>query len=442
LAARGVTVDDAQRYALLREVASGLGFLHNHGVCVGDISPKNLLFALAPPEVVYFIDCDAMRINGVSALPQVETPGWEVPAGEELATIYSDNYKLGLLALRRLAGDQDTENLQYLPAATPVMLRQIIIDTLTNPPAQRPLPEAWTFVLRHAIEDAQHRVKTAAPVPAPLPAPAVPIVHSRPTTSPPTERPKKSAPASKPTAAQAKPAARPATIPPTRGTRTSSKVKIWGPPAAAALAVVVAIVVVAVRSATNAPVKEAALPGLLLSPDQLNSTLSTTGVTAGGIETTMDTGASVSDEACRPLDGAAEAPAYATSGWSAMRGQPATNHQSVAVDQNVVLFPAAGKASAFYAASAEGWAACAGKTYTATTSDTHAVVAVGAISDDNGTLSYSYTTTVGGAAPLSGQRALVVANNVVVDVWALSHTPSGAAVAVAHQIAAKVTAMQ
>ena len=71
LAARGITLDDVQRFTLLREVASGLAFLHKHSVCVGDISPKNLLFSLTPHEAVYFIDCDAMSINGVSALPQV-----------------------------------------------------------------------------------------------------------------------------------------------------------------------------------------------------------------------------------------------------------------------------------------------------------------------------------------------------------------------------------
>src|ERR1700753_4170627 len=39
LAARGINLDDAQRVTLLREVASGLAFLHKHGVCVGDTSP-------------------------------------------------------------------------------------------------------------------------------------------------------------------------------------------------------------------------------------------------------------------------------------------------------------------------------------------------------------------------------------------------------------------
>jgi serine/threonine protein kinase len=121
LAARGVSIDDAQRYALLRETASGLAFLHKHGVCVGDISPKNLLYSLTPREAVYLIDCDAMRINGVSALTQVETPGWQIPTGEELATVYSDTYKLGLLALRLLAGDHDTTNPANLSANHPVV---------------------------------------------------------------------------------------------------------------------------------------------------------------------------------------------------------------------------------------------------------------------------------------------------------------------------------
>ena len=188
LAARGIDIDDAQRYSLLREVASGLAFLHKHGVCVGDISPKNLLFSLTPHAAAYFIDCDAMRINSVSALAQMETPDWETPSGEELATIYSDAYKLGLLALRLLAGDHDTKNLQHIPSTAPGLLRQIITDTLSKAPQQRPLPEAWTYVLGHAIEQAQHQRKTATPTstPASVPPlpPPTPIVHSRPSSRP------------------------------------------------------------------------------------------------------------------------------------------------------------------------------------------------------------------------------------------------------------------
>ena len=184
LVARGITINDAQRYSLLREVASGLAFLHKHDVCVGDISPKNLLFSLIPHEAAYFIDCDAMRINSTSVLPQVETPGWQGPAGEELATVYTDTYKLGLLALRLIAGDHDTTNPAHIPSTTPGMLRQIITDTLTNQPQQRPLPEAWTYVLGNAIETAQHNQKIAATAQpsAPLEPPPTPVVHSRPSS--------------------------------------------------------------------------------------------------------------------------------------------------------------------------------------------------------------------------------------------------------------------
>jgi serine/threonine protein kinase len=196
LDARGIEIDDVQRYSLLREVASGLTFLHKHGVCVGDISPKNLFFSLTPHEAVYFIDCDAMRLHGDSALAQLQTPGWETPAGEELATVYSDTYKLGLLALRLLGGDQTITRSQYIPLMTPAMLRQIIIDTLNNPSQQRPLPEAWTYVLGHAIEAVQHRRRIAVAPPvstAPIPPPT-PTVHAR----PPAKDPKRPTPSTRP----------------------------------------------------------------------------------------------------------------------------------------------------------------------------------------------------------------------------------------------------
>jgi eukaryotic-like serine/threonine-protein kinase len=184
LAQRGITLTEEQRYALLREVASALVFLHQHGVCVGDISPKNLLFSLNPSPAVYFIDCDAMRVGGVSILPQLETPGWAVPdGGEELATPHSDTYKLGLLALRLLAGDQDTRNPNLLPSTTPAILRQLIADVLTHQPDKRPPPIAWTHVLGRAIEEARSRptaypatVQTVAPASPILPVPPIPWV--------------------------------------------------------------------------------------------------------------------------------------------------------------------------------------------------------------------------------------------------------------------------
>ncbi|MGB6209542.1 protein kinase domain-containing protein [Mycobacterium sp.] len=248
LAARGINIDDAQRYSLLREVASELAFMHKHGVCVGDISPKNLLFALSPHEAAYFIDCDAMRINGVSALPQVETPGWEAPPGEDLATIYSDTYKLGLLSLRLLAGDHDTKNLQHMPSTTPGLLRQIITDTLTNPPHQRPLPEAWTYVLGHAIEHARHHQKAAAATPVSVApdAPPTPILHSRPPVGPSRPPP----PPPPPVAHSRPPVSVPRTAPPPPNAPRRMSGAVWAAVITGA-AVIIAVVAIAVAIATS-----------------------------------------------------------------------------------------------------------------------------------------------------------------------------------------------
>jgi serine/threonine protein kinase len=242
LAARGIDISATQRYTLLRELASGLAFLHKHGVCVGDISPKNLLFSLSPHEAVYFIDCDAMRINGVSVQRQVETPGWEAPAGEELATIYSDTYKLGLTALRLLVGDHDTTNPRHLPPTAPDLVRQIITDTLANQPRSRPLPEAWTYVMGHAIEYAQHRQKTAAAAPvdvAPA-APPTPIVHSRPTSRPSAPPPSPAVPSRVPAPAGA--------AAPRQGASSS---KLWAGIALAATVLITAVVMIIVTLASS-----------------------------------------------------------------------------------------------------------------------------------------------------------------------------------------------
>ncbi len=178
VAARGIDLSDHQRYALLHEIASALTFLHHHGICVGDISPKNLLFSLIPVPAVYFVDCDTMRVNGISVLPQVETPGWEVPRGEELGTAYSDTYKLGVLALRLLAGDQDSKSADLIPPTTPYSLRRIITDTLYKEPDRRPLPPAWTYILDEVLEESEPQGPPAAPM---LAAPAHPVKTSRPT---------------------------------------------------------------------------------------------------------------------------------------------------------------------------------------------------------------------------------------------------------------------
>ncbi|TSD93428.1 hypothetical protein FOS14_23025 [Skermania sp. ID1734] len=163
IARRGIPLTHRLRFELLAEVAQALAVFHSHKVSVGDLSPKNLLFAIEPVARVYFIDCDAMRLDGRSAGHQLETPGWEVRAvasAEELATPSSDAYKLALLSLRLLAGDQSTRDPDRLPPWVPADVRDLIHRGLDPLAPARPDVASWETPLRVAALSAS----TSGPV--------------------------------------------------------------------------------------------------------------------------------------------------------------------------------------------------------------------------------------------------------------------------------------
>ena len=159
LAARGFVVHDRLRLELLRDTAAALAMLHRRGIAVGDISPNNLLFSTVSRPRCYFIDCDTMRLDGHCVLPLAETPEWDVPAlpgadrptrGDLLATPESDAYKLGLLAIRLFAGDQQVRD----PAAAthlPASVLQLARRSLDADPARRVPPERWVPALDAAL---------------------------------------------------------------------------------------------------------------------------------------------------------------------------------------------------------------------------------------------------------------------------------------------------
>ncbi len=198
------------------------------------------------------------------------------------------------------------------------------------------------------------------------------------------------------------------------------------------------------------PVAEAALAGLFLSPDQISTAMGTTGMTItdtfekGGADTSAD----VSDKACLPMVSPAQTTVYPL--WRAVRGQvlaPAPSSTTHFVMQFVVMLSSAHDADAFFTASAQQWPACANRQYTlAVTGKPDQVWTVGPVSNINGTLSATKTGAGGDSSwtwhRTTCQRALTVANNVVVDVRTCSENQSDAqsnsAVDIAHQIAARV----
>ena len=145
----GLAVSDRHRLLLLADLAAALDRLHRFGVTVGDVSPKNLLFSLAPEPACFLIDCDAMRLHGATVLPQAETPDWQVPPGEELATRASDVHKLALLAVRIFARDQTATDPTALATISPA-LGNLARASLDPDPGRRPTAAAWAEQLASA----------------------------------------------------------------------------------------------------------------------------------------------------------------------------------------------------------------------------------------------------------------------------------------------------
>ena len=225
----------------------------------------------------------------------------------------------------------------------------------------------------------------------------------------------------------------------------------------------------ATTTQSKPPLAQAALANLLLTPAEIDSALGVTGSQkVDSIDRLMDltfdkgwpNGYKFPDE-CLYTFGPYQASSYAGSGDTAVQGEtdgtfpPPENDPDIVVAQVVVLFPSGDQARAFFTSSSQRWAACANREVT--TPGTviaggpdmpdipipEAVVKVGPVSNDDGVLSYTVTTTpsTGGTTTSQNcQRVLTVRNNVVIDAEACRNKDlaGGVAVNVANLIAGKV----
>ncbi len=223
------------------------------------------------------------------------------------------------------------------------------------------------------------------------------------------------------------------------------------PTAALAAAVLCASVVGCASSIGNAqsptptltmiprPLVERELTGLLLTVDQVNEEMGTTGMAVTSQQDAMsDNSFTMAPPECLAIDGAAEAPVYADSGYWAERDQSLNNGDNFThyLKQAVVLFPTIEKAGEFFNASAERWPAC--REYTHTQSETKWTV--GQISDVGGTLSVIASQQDAAAPGWGCGRALTHRNNIIVDVNTCSADPADSAVRIAIRLADNVTA--
>ena len=149
----GISISDRDRLNLLANLGDTISRMHALGIVVGDLSPKNLLFNFRSYSGCFLIDCDAISLRGESALQQVDTPGWEIPTGEEKGTEASDAYKFGLLAIRLFARDQDSRDVSAVAALSPELGRLAQFSQDSNP-LNRPGPGAWVGAIQSAAASA------------------------------------------------------------------------------------------------------------------------------------------------------------------------------------------------------------------------------------------------------------------------------------------------
>ena len=188
---RGLPTDAPFRLKFLRDAALTLALFHKLGIAVGDMSPNNMLFSRTHRPHCFFLDCDAMRLDGESVLAQAETVDWQV-TGEELATPASDTFKLGLLAVLLFAADQQASN----PRVVPQRLRRWTLASLAEDPATREPVLALLRPLERELREAGKRAARAAVTPTvvlpPQPEPEpeqVRMVHLTPPQRTPARRP-------------------------------------------------------------------------------------------------------------------------------------------------------------------------------------------------------------------------------------------------------------
>jgi DNA-binding helix-hairpin-helix protein with protein kinase domain len=146
-------VDHLDALALVFDLAQSIAMLHKHGVIIGDLSGKNLLWTNSPSLQVMIIDNDSFRLTGTGGVASPkQSPDWDDPflVGKPTSQ-ESDIYKLGLAAFRAIwsSGTDrptfDTKDLTTRLDGIPETVMDVVWDSLRA--EGRPTAADWVSVL-------------------------------------------------------------------------------------------------------------------------------------------------------------------------------------------------------------------------------------------------------------------------------------------------------
>ncbi|MCV7103073.1 serine/threonine-protein kinase PknH/PknJ [Mycobacterium palustre] len=171
------------------------------------------------------------------------------------------------------------------------------------------------------------------------------------------------------------------------------------------------------------PISADHLSSLLLDPSEVNAVMGSSSMTPGKPITSMDSSsATLSLPNCQGALYTSQDPVYAGTGYTGISGlvssEPGDNYDHW-VNQAVVAFPSADKAKAFVQTSADKWKACVGKTVTV---NNKGKTFRWTFAQINGSPpKFTVIDTQEGADGWECQRAMGLANNVVIDVNACGY---------------------
>jgi serine/threonine kinase PknH len=182
------------------------------------------------------------------------------------------------------------------------------------------------------------------------------------------------------------------------------------------------------------------LSGLLLTQSDINSVMGASSIEPSKPITSMDTsGVTVAPSDCQGALYTSQEPVYGGTGYTGVSAlvsaEPGDNNDHW-VNQAVVLFPSVDKAKSFLQSADDKWKSCAGRTVTVTNKSKTYRWTFSQINGEPPKI--AMLDTQEGADGWECQRALSLANNVIVDINACGYKITDQGSQIADKIVAKV----
>jgi serine/threonine-protein kinase len=473
--------------AIITQIASALDAAHAAGVMHRDVKPQNIL--VTADDFAYLVDFGIASATTDERLTPLGTAvgTWKYMAPERFSdaevTYRADIYALACVLFECLTGSPP-----YRADSAGVLISAHLTDPIPAPSQHRPdIPDAFDAVIargmakrpedryasagdlalaakqalsspdrdraativRRSQEAAlptvggpDPRLNTAPAPPAPPPPPYQPAFHTPPPAPP-------GAPYYQGGNANwGGPPPQFANTTPWGPPPLKPRRRVW--PVLAAVAAVLVLIVGGVsiwllirpepEPPTAAPLEADRLSGLLLAPSDINTVMGASTMQPGKpITSTDNPSVTVSTPDCQGALYTTQDPVYTGTGYTSVSGlissEPGDKHDHW-VNQAVVLFPSPDKAKSFLQNSAEKWKGCAGKTVTVT--------------NNSKTYRWTFAQVQGGPPKITlmdiqeggdgwkCQRALSVANNVIVDINACGYHVSDQGAQIADKIVARI----